>query len=512
MAGKMLPLLMLILSAAFTLVSCTASQVSYDPLDPPEDKIKVTAAPSDWLTVEEEPSMHYIKTENINAGKTPVIKIDLPVEQLESFIMPIKDGGCLAVSQKPVDETDKSSYPQYYLHAMCYTANGSIKWDRIYYKSPLPYRGYLISMCVFDNGGFALSLRVLKAWDGISPYISDVYNDKLCKFSPDGSLIWELYDESYYLPGMLDYLYATEDGSIIAAGTITGKANDNNTDASDPSDSTADPSDSSADNSKNIYISLARFNDKGYAVNYLNIKETDYCSLISVSHSDATGLVISYETDPARLLQPEGSSIQMLESRVICYSNELEEKWSLKMLPTCRIHKIEQVPETEAALAIGVSMTAAGSEPSAFFINNHGIVEWNYPAGTGNKWLQTAVRLMDGRFVCGSFRISDERREITSFDVLTNEGIHEATLETIPGVIRKIIPTADGGFTAVLQNSVRALPQPPYVSSIWTDTEAILFHYDSGLKLVWQRKVDQYKYDRRTDIIIPAVDGIIFAG
>ncbi len=509
MARKMLSLLLLILmlmlSATFIFASCSVLQVSYDPLDPPEDKIRRTAAPSDWLMVNAGSALQYIKTDNINVGKAQIIKIDLPEEQLESFILPTEDGGCLAVSQKPVDEADKSGYPQYYLHVVCYASSGSIKWDRTYYKSPLPHHGYLISMCVFDDGGFALSLRVLKARDGISPYMSDEYNDKLCRFSPDGSLIWELYDESFYLPGMLDYIFAAEDGSIIAAGTITGRTNGSNTDASDTSDNTAN-------NTKSPYISLTRFNDKGYAVNNVNIEETDYCSLISVSHSDAAGLIILYETDPARPPQPESSSIQMFESRVRSYSNELEEKWSLRMLPTCRLHKIEQIPEIKSTLAIGVSITATGSEPSAFFINTQGIVEWNYPICTGNAWLRTAIRLVDGRFVCGSFRMSDEGHEITSFNVLTNDGTYEATLEIIPGVIRRMIPTADGGFTAVLQNSVRALPQPPYVSSIWTDTEAILVHYDSGLNLVWQRKVDQYKYDRRIDIIIPAADGIIFAG
>ena len=180
-----------------------------DPFDPPD--FTPTQAPSDWTTISSHADTH-VKVAPVALDKVPARHLSLPKNQSAELIKALSDGGCLAVSQVPVDEKDKSGNPVYYLRAIRFKADGSVMWDKQYNSDP--FKGYMQKICVFSDSGFAVSLQIQLINSGSYSAVS-----RLCRFSSNGDLLWKTKDDQMK-PGALDYIFAAKDGAVLAAGML----------------------------------------------------------------------------------------------------------------------------------------------------------------------------------------------------------------------------------------------------------------------------------------------------
>jgi hypothetical protein len=449
-----------------SLVLFSSCGTRYDPFDPPESG--TTATPTDWVTPGS--GVFHENTADVSPEKMPAQHIDLPASQQESFIRPLSDGGCLAVSQVPLDTNDTSGYPLYDLRAIRFASDGSVIWDRTFTDGS--FKGYIVSVCVFPDDGFILSLRVLK-----DSSVSYDTVDVLRRFLPDGTPSWRSSGDDI-TSGALDYVFVSSDGAVLTAGTVSSIDRDGSYAGND--------------------IVMMRFDENGSLSKKISAGtfENDY--LTGASYADGTGLVLIWK------------------NQARCFDDALDMKWTLSMTSGENLFEVKAL--SDGVLASGTIPVDAGdpeysgTKSAVFFIDSKGIWKMIYSVVENRTWITSSARLPDGRTVAGIYMVSDDNKQTTEIMVSNVNGSDWIQADTIPGIVQRIIPTGDGGFTAIAHQTVKQLPQPPYISSVWTDTEAIAAHYDGSLHLVWKRKIDQYKDVLRTDILIPTSDDRLLIG
>ena len=484
-------LLLLSSMAVFSLLSsCSIWKTAGDPFDPPD--FVPTAAPSDWMILN--PLHDYKEITPLAIEDIPASRIELPDLQYSEMIRPAADGGCIAISLMEVSASgssgsqDSSSAgdavenPEYHLQATRYKANGGIAWHKVYEAET--FRGYPITMCIFEDGSFAASFDI--ALPSVSQSSS---SDILYRFSSGGSLLWKTKaDETDQ--GSLEYLFAAADGAVLAAGTIAAVGEDGTFSNSD--------------------ISLMRFEMDGTLAKSVTLSMPQNDMLVDASFDAGAGLVISWRTevtdDPA-LAEVAFNQVSQIE----CFNADLSKKWVIVMPADESPSEVILLPDGDGCLAFVSKITGQevnGAVNTSYIselvrFTNTGSRLWTYSLEQPNAWIMAATQLDDGRIVGGWYWNTLEDNEESTLFILSSDGILENEVAVYPGVLRQIAATTESSFTVVLSQTVGGLPQPPYISSMWTDTEAIIAHFDSSLTLVWQRRIDQYKHALRTDIVIP---------
>lgn len=455
-----------------------------DPFNPPD--FTPTKAPELWSTFGK--SSHYVKVSSIAPEKMPATAIKLPESQNAALLMPLSDGGCLSVSQVPVDKTDTSGNSPSILRAVRFAADGAAAWDRRYESSP--FRGYPITMCVTSDDGFAVSLRIARAGSSTADSM-----DSLRRFGPDGELLW-ISAEGAAASGTLDHLFSTQDGAVITAGTVA----EARLAGTDP----------------DFGVGLLRFEKDGTLSRHLTLGMQDrYDSLMDASYAAGTGLVLTWRSESEKGDSGAAGSAFAQNSRIGCYTERLEEKWLAVLPATERSQAVQALPDGKGTFAFGTIADTSSPEASRtalFCFDGKGAKSWSYIMDRENAWTRAAVSLPDGRYVSGTYWSDEKDGERTVLSVLSGEGKHQTDLEQMPGMVNQLIPTKDGGFTAILRQTVRTIPQPPHISSIWFDSETIVEHYDKNLHIVWRRTIDQYKHALRTDAVVATVDDCLLIG
>jgi len=449
----------------------------FDPFDPPD--VTPAAVPADWLSIDVD--MHPVSIEPVNLAQIPARQIALPSTQSAALLLPAPDGGCLSVSQVPTDNNNTV----FHLRVIRYQPDGSRRWDRLYDASP--FKGYPVSLCIFSDNSFAVGLRLM---NDSTPNGS--FTDQLWRFSPEGENIWQIKDDS--IPaGSLDYLFARTDGAVVAAGTDTHNQ---------------------AESSAVNVIRVLCFDENGrqsksVPATTLTVNQI----LVHASYTPEAGLVLLWSYDDSN-----GTSYLPVY-RVTFLNDDLDRKWAVEMDADVSLSEGQLLSGSGKVLITGfitapAGGAAAGSAHAALIcIDSQGAVAWTYAEKeTTPAWLSKAVELADGRLVAGRYKTGGEGAETTDLLLLSENGQYLQTIAVYPGLIQQIIPTQDGGFTSVLRQSIRTLPQPPFVSSIWIDSEAIIVHFDAGLQLIWQRAIDQYKQDIRSDRVIATKDDRLLVG
>lgn len=457
-----------------------------DPFDPPD--FTPTKAPSDWMEVGSYVSKA-VQILPVALDKIPARHVALPENQSAELVMALSDGGCIAVSQAPVDAKEKSSSPMYFLRAIRFKADGSMMWDKLYKEDP--FQGYVQKLCIFADDEFAVSLQVQLNNSTLYSAVS-----RLCRFSSEGGLLWRTMDDQM-TPGALDYIFATKDGSVLAAGMLQVL----NTDGS------------VGDND----IGLLRFEKDGTVSKRLTVGTPKNDSLMDAVYSPETGLVLSWrkELDGSSVIS--GMAVNQ-ESQMDCYGEDLKNRWTSVMAPTDILFDMVALPGDGSVLVSGTmikptaDLTATTSRSALYCFDKNGARPWIYTISEEKAWITAAAGLADGRFVAGWFQNTDKSGERSNLAILSPEGTLIKSLEPIPGIVQQLVSTKDGGFTVVLRQTVAPLPQPPYISSMWTDTEAVIAHFDSGLNLVWRRSIDQYKHALRSDIVVPTIEDHLLVG
>lgn len=389
-------------------------------------------------------------------------------------------------------------------------------WDRSYETARDD--GYLMSACVFSDGGFAvgMQLNIQAATPAASGGPAQFHAEaRLLRFSADGTRQWTA-DPGRTPAGSLERLFALADGSIICVGTVeTVTAGQNG----------------QVRETRNL-VSVQRFDRDGKPLAQQALVIPGSASgghqlLQGASWSEGVGLVIAWRyflTAPAvRDPADQGTCLTALTA-------DLQEKWSVR-LPACStIGETVALAGSAGILATGTAPAPSGTAPAAsgsapaasgsdtttrstlFHFSLQGSLDWSFAAGAPSTWLLAPARLSDGRIVLGQYQVRSDGSEGTDLFCLNADGSPNATLAELPGRLEKLVPAGDGGFTAVLRQVVQALPQPPYISSLWQDSEAIVCRFDRGLNLTWRRTIDQYKWERRSDLIVVSAMDRLFVG
>jgi hypothetical protein len=476
----------LILPLLLLLVVLPACGTATDLFDPPD--FIPTKAPEDWDTIP--PSVPYTKIAPVNKSAVPATRLAQPGLPIGSLISPLSDGGCLAVSTLPADPKDTSGNPSRYLRAIRFKADGTVQWDRSYQDAP--FQGYALTMCIFPDDGFAVALQATRA--GSTNYDAIAI---LRRFSPDGAQLWQT-DEGQIDAGALETIIALPDGALLAAGSLMPKL----------ADGSYGPND----------VSLLRIESDGRIAKTLAIDSGGFDSFMSAGYLAGTGLILSWRSEDYTAVITQGGSFPQ-RSHITGYDESLSQLWQTDLPDTALLYHIQVLQDGSGFFAFGTSYASGkvtGTSPEAlsslFFFDKKGVLQWNHAMQKTGEWVQAAARLSDGRTLEGGTRQHDSEALTAFLTLLTPAGKVDSELDALPGTMDWIAATKDGGVTVCTRQIVRALPQPPYISSMWSDSEATVSHYDKALRLVWRRTIDQYKHDTRKDEIIPAFDGRLLVG
>lgn len=462
--------LLLLLAALLLLCACIAEvphSHSSDIFDPPD--FEPTPAPSSWATIQYGYDVHHVRNESVAIETVPARRIGLPDDA--GVVKPMPDGGCLYISAIQTGEAEPERMAPHCLHVIRFDADGSVVLSRTY--GELPFFGYLISVCVFEDGGFAAYLQIDA--DGTEPFESE---GLLCRFDANDAPVFQ--KAGIPTEGRI---FAAPDGAVILAG-ITETTH--------------------ADGSWTRDIALCRYAPDGSIQKQANLNVEGFRSLLHASYDPGAGLVLVWQ-------DPSGDF-----SHIASFDADFTVSWESNMPVGQRLYEVSALPGG-GALVIGATDTGTSSVRDALFhFNAAGENDWIYavPDTSEHLVIGIAEELSNGKYVAGLryHKDSGGTEQYTDFVVLSQTGEVEATLEPLHGHVWDIVPCSDGGFIAVLCQSVRTLPQPPQISSIWMDTEAVVVRYDADFNVIWLRTVDQYKYEKRNDIIVVTSDGKLLIG
>jgi hypothetical protein len=456
----------LLLIVSLVLFSSCGSR--YDSFDPPESD--TTATPSGWITLGRGARLEDIK--EVHPEKMPARHIELPDAFSGALLGPLSDGGCLAVSGTPIGDDGTKSDTLHDLRAIRFASDGSVLWDRTYTNDS--FKGYAASICIFPDDGYALLLNISGSGSG-----SVGQADRIYRFLPDGNLSWRSDDEEISTD-RIDGIFAAPDGALLAAGTTS----ENNLYGTNGGDDTV----------------ILRFEKDGRLSKRQLIDNEGITYLEDSSYMAGTGLILIWK------------------DRAMCFGDDLEEKWTLKMAAGESLYEVEALPDGTGAIVSG-SLPADpdiqysnSTREAVFLIDDKGIIMQIYAETGSGIWLNTSAKVSDGRFIICKHIKSDDGREKCELIIVSADGSCQTSLGMIPGIIQQIVPTKDGGFTVISRHIAKYLPQPSSDSYILTDTEVIIAHYDSNPKLVWKRRIDQYKDVKRWDIVVPTSDDRLLIG
>ncbi len=454
-----------------------------DPFDPPD--FTPTPAPTDWLKPGEG-EISYQAVEPVNLNKVPIRKIMLPKTQTREFIRPTSDGGCLAVTFELVDEQDTSGQPDHFLRVMRIKSDGGILWDNRYEGTP--FAGTGVSMTVFPDDRFAIGMRVRQS-GASNPRLVD----RLVRFRADGTMKSETVP-SEWSAGSLDHLFARPDGTILAVGTVDGSG--------------------WVGSSPYPRVTASVIEEDGTVSRTYIVSGVGYQSLVDVLYVEDDRLYLLSRIED---LGGEGQTgiAWSQRSQITCLTADIEERWSTRLESGQTAYSL-LAQRPDGSLVISAALPEQESQPTAFrpalmAFNRDGAHSWSWYE-TPPAWFLAAAILEDGRLTVGLMQTGTQSATETRLLLFAMDSPSPQTLATIPGQLMELVPTQDGGLTVIARQSVRQLPQPPYISSIWLDTAVVVAHYDQALRLVWRRTIDQYKHDRKTDLVIVTSEDRLLAG
>lgn len=461
------------------LSSCTPGITSFDPLDPPD--FKPTAAPTDWVTPGQ--TIAHVKVGAINPGSIPVTTIEIPGSKPAYYLKALSDGGALSISIVTDENTSTGKTSLSRLRAARFRNNGSVAWDKTIINDA--FQGYPATMCLMPDDGFALTLRTVdpESKDGNSV-------DCLYLFAPDGTL--KLKTPAGSIPaGAFDSLFAPDKDTVYAVGTV--------------------PMTDSSGTFTGNYVAVSRLGKNESLLHRVSSETAKNVTLISAGYSSGTGLVLLLRED---LITGTDMNVKY---QLLCLDENFQKKWSSDFASGSIIFELTVLPENNGFLLNGTVPPAGkigdtGNLATLFYYDGSGAPKWVYTADKSGIWLRAATRISAGRIAAGYFYISEDKHEYSKIVLLSSAGTIMNTLDKLVGSIEEIIPTKDGGFTVLFRQSVRGLPQPPYISSLWTDTEALIAHYDKDFKLEWRRTVDRYKHSTRSDQFVFTTNDRILVG
>ncbi len=176
----------------------------------------------------------------------------------------------------------------------------------------------------------------------------------------------------------------------------------------------------------------------------------------------------------------------------------LEFKWSKKVQFA---GSADYLSDTAAYLSCGKT-TEDGVKIVITKVSKDGEIIWE--SEPLEQIISDISELSSGKVIV-SQRYAENGDMVNKFILIDENG--KILKETKIEIYGRITATDDGGFIMVSERPVRGVPQPAYISAIWTDNETVAAKYDENLRLVWRKTYDSLQGEVGTDTVVPRKDG-----
>ncbi len=470
-----LPLLAALLALPLLASSCAGPAAAGDWLDPTAGA--ATPVPTDWLSIGN--GITPAPVVAVAPGKVPASRLALP-EDAYGQILPTSDGGALWVADVAADPKDTTGASGRRIRAIRYTATGAVAWDRTDGTTPALH-AYVGQAVLFADGGYAV---VLHEATGSA---TGTMQDRILRYAADGTP--RAADrQPVGEAGAFEHVFALADGTLLAAGTA--QVFEGGTQAASEIVLTRIPKDS------------ATLEERRFA-------RSDGVMLYDADWAEGTGLVAVWRT----MVQGEGGSTRW-DSTVGLFGEDLAERWT-KAMPA----GLGLTGATALADGKGLYLAAqrqagdpAQALPVLLLLDKDGTTRWERTGEGGQTWFLDPVLLKDGRTLVAHAMAQTAGGGSTEVLLLSAAGEPVSAVARIPGFLTFLAGTKDGGATLCTRQAVKPLPQPPYISSMWQDTRAVVAHLDGSLTVTWTRVIDQFKNALRGDVVVPTSEGRLLVG
>lgn len=422
---------------------------------------------------------NYVKLDDINPGSVDEIHLGLNLDFFNAKVVETKDG--FLCGYTPEAETSGGSKtPQTIPRIKKLDRYGRLLWEKDYgYKT---YSGRINNICAYDDGSFIFSVQTY-------PYHQDsrtIYEKSfIIKCDEDGNELWKAEFDDYY-GGLLQYLFITENGGIIAVGQ--GRIKDGKVQEIDgPND-----------------IAITKLDKDGSIILRKSFGGSDFDSLSTARYDNKAGILINGITQ-SHDSEFASDSNRLRADFISCIDENLNVKW-VYFAQDNENFIYDQLEADNGFVYVLGSTMGTGGLPSGFLakLDKNGTRVWVKKNIYSGMWGYAMSVLNNGDIAIGLGQ--QNQGMVVIFDKDGNELKRYEDLKMAP---KNIIPTIDGGFALTSIRIIKTVPQPIYISSIWYDTETVAAKYGSNYALEWRKTYDEYKDVKDMDFVVPNRDGSV---
>lgn len=437
------------------------------------EEASLSGSPDDWVTIGKD--YPYIRLENIHPLKIPEIKVKIDMESGQGQLEPLGDG-FVYLTMKPAAEGLEESELKKPL-ARKYDKTGKLVWEKKYEYST--NTGFISNLVICSDNGFLFTVQTNpRNFNGM------IENEKslIVRCASNGETLWK-HELDDYSGNMVKNAVLTKNEEICIVGT--GRVKNGVQTKEDAPDT----------------IAITKLDPGGNLLEQKWFGGSDFDYVYSAVYKKAAGLILwgsSQSHDGDFAIDKEMNHNDF----IACINSSLELLWVFQAGMNRGFNTVPSVSEEGEVNILG-SIQETGSKPKGLLIklDREGKTIWEKQA-YDDYWGCSVNQAANGDIL-----IAKGYGESGMIAVVGSDGNEKMLLEGLEFYPTRICPVESGGFIVTATRNVGYLPQPPFISSIWYDTELVAEKYGSEYKIEWRKTYDRYKNQRGTDLAWPQPDG-----
>jgi hypothetical protein len=431
--------------------------------------------PIDWVTIGK--NYPYKKLGNIRVSKIPEVRINFGAEPVRGQFGTTGDGFVYATMNPTAESTEQSELQKPLVKK--YDKTGKLMWEKEYeYTSGT---GYINNLVIYPDNGFLFTVQTFPRYsEGLVSYEKSL----VVRCGKNGEILWEReFDD--YSGNMMKQALLAENEEIYIIGTGRMK------NALQTKEEAADS------------ISITKLDSGGNLLEQKWFGGSDFEQLYSAVYSREAGLILwgSSQSHGGDFAIDNGL---LHNDFITCISNMLEVQWVVHAGNNRGYNTAPYVTQNGEIYILG-NIQETGSIPKGLLIklDPQGNSLWEKQIYDG-YWGRSLTQAENGDIL-----IAKGYAESGMIAVVDSDGNEKKLLEGLPFNPEQICPVETGGFIVTATRIVNYVPQPPFISMIWYDTELVAVKYGNDYEIEWRKTYDKYKDQKGTDSAWPQLDGSI---
>ncbi len=429
--------------------------------------------PDDWVTIGGK--YPYKSLSNLHPFKVPEIKIDAEMASGQGKLETCNDG-FVCVSVKPVSQDVEAAELKKPL-ARKYDNTGKLLWEKEYEYSSST--GFINNLVICADNGFLYTIQTYPQYsaDGV------IYEKSLIiRCGENGDMLWK-HELDDYSGNMVMTAILAEDGEVWLIGTGRMK---NGVQTKEEIPDT---------------IAVTRLDADGNPVGQNWFGGNDFDYVYSAYYNKASGLILwgsSQSRDGDFAIDKDSNRNDF----IACMNNRLELQWIHHAGMNKGYDTAPLISDNGEVYILG-SMYEAGSKPKGFLskLDREGSIVWEKQV-FGDYWGNSVSQAVNGDIL-----IAKGYSDTGMIAVVDSDGNEKKLFDGLEFNPGEIYPVESGGFIVTATRNVGYVPQPPFISSIWYDTELVVIKYNSEYEIEWRKTYDRYQNQRGMDLAWPQPDG-----